>query len=236
MLPLRGRTQVPHAVCVRRGLNKLPCDRLELGRRHAGLLFQPIQQRVSGSVRRRRVDRVLWLVLSVTLKAMGRSFLTSTGHGAEGLLLGVVCHQWLLVFCCLCFSGGSAGHHRSTGSKHPGYSFRKSDGFPLPAPWQCLTLGPGSRAGKLGFRVVPESSAPRGSGTNRPFVCALCQLLFCFSLFKAISRCTTLGAASIDHFPKGTAPATTSPSVTDVTTSRPRAQQYGVIDRTSPQG
>ena len=97
MLPLRGRTQVPHAVCVRRSLNKFLCDRLERERRHAGLLLQLIQQRVSGSVRRCRVGRALWLVLSGTLKAMGRSFLTSTGHGAEGLR---VCSGQLL---CLFF-------------------------------------------------------------------------------------------------------------------------------------
>ena len=175
---------------------------------------------------------------------MARAQCDSQGHGPQfpnvhrarsrRAPVGVACHQWLLVFCCVCFSGGSAGHHRSTGSKHPGYSFRKSDGFPLPAPWQCLTLGPGSRAGKLVFRVVPESSALRGSGTNRPFVCALCQR--CLGKVDSEAGALPLEQLLIDHSPKGIAPATTSFSVTDVTRSRPRAKQHGVIDRASPHG
>ena len=50
MLPLRGRTHVPHAVRNRRGLTNLRGDRLELRRCRADLLLWRVQLRVSGVV------------------------------------------------------------------------------------------------------------------------------------------------------------------------------------------
>ena len=187
MLPLCGRTHVPRTVCVRRGLNKLQGDRLELGRRVAGVLLGLIQQRVSGSVSSSSCCR----------GPLARAQCDSHGHGPKYIFRPQGTEQMGSPFaaCPSVFAGspqagsltawvgrfflfmhvwrGPAGDHRSTGMKHPGYISRPSDGS-LPPSRQGAGFRPRQQSGEnfVVFRVAPVSSVLKDllkdSGVSRP--------------------------------------------------------------------